>query len=190
MNVGINIKNLRKQKGLSQAKLAALVDVDRSAIAQWENGISYPRMNHLNRVAEVFETTPSALIGTTPLMPAYVPIIASDGTLTPETLEIPATLLERHPRAAAYVMPDDTMANLIPQGLAAIYDPDLAPASGAPAVVRADGRVIVRRLYRGSTTLMLSTDSHEPHDDVLIREPSPACVLGAVVWVQSAAELG
>ena len=49
--------------------------------------------------------------------------------------------------------------------------------------MRADGRVIVRRLYRGSTTLMLSTDSHEPHDDVLIREPepSPACVLGAVV---------
>ena len=89
-------------------------------------------------------------------------------------------------------MPDDTMANLIPQSLAAIYDPDLAPASGAPAVVRADGRVIVRRLYRGSTTLMLSTDSHEPHDDVLIREPepSPACVLGAVVWIQSADELG
>ena len=38
-------------------------------------------------------------------------------------------------------MPDDTMANLIPQGLAAIYDPD------------------------------------------------PACVLGAVIWVSSAAEL-
>lgn len=28
-------------------------------------------------------------------------------------------------------MPDDTMANLIPQGLAAIYDPDLATLLGA-----------------------------------------------------------
>lgn len=56
--------------------------------------------------------------------------------------------------------------------------------------MRADGRIIVRRIFRGSTTLMLSTDSQKPYDDVLIREPDPATILGAVVWVQSAAELG
>ena len=41
--------------------------------------------------------------------------------------------------SAAYVMQDSSMDNCIPCGLAAIFDPELAPVNGQISVVRVDG---------------------------------------------------
>ena len=37
-----NIKNFRKQKGLSQEELAAKLYVVRQTVSKWENGLSFP----------------------------------------------------------------------------------------------------------------------------------------------------
>ena len=37
---------------------------------------------------------------------------------------------------------------------------------------------------------MLATDSRDAVDDIVVSRPDPACVLGTVVWVSSAKELG
>ena len=63
-------------------------------------------------------------------------LIGPDGTATEATLEVPVTLLERHPRAAASAMQDGSMGNCIPCGLAAIFDPELASVWPDPAIVQ------------------------------------------------------
>ena len=175
--------------GLSQYKLAALIGVDRSAVAQWENGIAFPRKRHLIRLAEVLGTTPATLVGDSPKEAAFVPIVDASGELTGNGLEVPVGLFERHPHAHALVMPDNGVANLIPQGLAVVYDVALKPKNGQVAAVLYEGHVLVRRLFYGNNTLMLASDSFETCPDVIITEPDPTQVLGTVIWVQSANEL-
>ncbi len=60
-----NLRNLRKQKGLSQEELAERLHVVRQTISKWEKGLSVPDANILIRIAEIFETTVSTLLGDT-----------------------------------------------------------------------------------------------------------------------------
>src|SRR5690554_2047469 len=60
-----NLKNLRKQKGLSQEELAERLHVVRQTISKWEKGLSIPDANLLIRIAEIFETPVSTLLGDT-----------------------------------------------------------------------------------------------------------------------------
>jgi putative transcriptional regulator len=60
-----NLKNLRKQKGLSQEELAERLHVVRQTISKWEKGLSIPDANLLIRIAEIFETSVSTLLGDT-----------------------------------------------------------------------------------------------------------------------------
>ena len=189
MNIDNNIKLLRDNIGLSQSKLAALVGVDRSAVAQWENGKAFPRKHHLIRLAEVLETSPATLIDNAPNEAAFIPLIDTKGELTGQSLEVPIGLFERHPSAQAIVMPDESMDNLIPCGMAVVFDPELVPANGQIAAVHWEGTVLVRHLFRGGNTLMLASDGHAAYDDVLITKPYADYVLGTVIWAQSADEL-
>ena len=84
----------------------------------------------------------------------------------------------------------DVLLRHCSKGLAAIFDPELVPLNGQISVVRVEGNVVVRRLFRGTTTLMLATESREPLHDIIVSDPDPACVLGTVVWVSSVEELG
>lgn len=58
-----NLRNLRKQKGLSQEELAERLHVVRQTISKWEKGLSVPDADLLIKVAEIFETTVSILLG-------------------------------------------------------------------------------------------------------------------------------
>jgi len=46
------IKNLRKELGYSQAKLASLVGVTSNCIQKIESGANYPQIGTLKRIAE------------------------------------------------------------------------------------------------------------------------------------------
>lgn len=58
-----NIKALRKAKGMSQEALAVRLNVVRQTISKWEQGLSVPDSDMLISIAEVFETSASALLG-------------------------------------------------------------------------------------------------------------------------------
>ena len=47
MSFAENLKQLRKEKQLSQEELAELLDVSRQAISKWEQGIGYPEVEKL-----------------------------------------------------------------------------------------------------------------------------------------------
>lgn len=54
MEFAIRLKELRAEKGVSQAKLAADIHISRSAVAKWENGLGLPNDESLRLLAEYF----------------------------------------------------------------------------------------------------------------------------------------
>lgn len=54
MKFGENLQNLRKQKRMSQEQLAEKVDVSRQSISKWERGESYPTMNNIMTLCDIF----------------------------------------------------------------------------------------------------------------------------------------
>ena len=54
MTLGENIRRFREEKGVTQQQLADRMDVDRSTIAQWESGVSMPRMGKAMELVRYF----------------------------------------------------------------------------------------------------------------------------------------
>lgn len=54
MKFGENLQSLRKQKRMSQEQLAEKVDVSRQSISKWERGESYPTMNNIMTLCDIF----------------------------------------------------------------------------------------------------------------------------------------
>lgn len=53
MNLTIRIIKLRREKKLSQQALADLINISRSALAQWETELSRPTLESLRKISEV-----------------------------------------------------------------------------------------------------------------------------------------
>ena len=56
------LKELRADKGISQAKLASEIHISRSAVAKWENGLGLPNDESLRMLSEYFGIPISDLI--------------------------------------------------------------------------------------------------------------------------------
>lgn len=63
MNIGEVIKNERQKKNMTQAELAARLNVTPQAVSRWEMGISYPDITMLPRISEVLWASADELLG-------------------------------------------------------------------------------------------------------------------------------
>lgn len=63
MQLGNNIYNLRKEKGLSQEKLAEKINVTRQTISNWELGETSPNPEQLILLSKVLEKSIDELVG-------------------------------------------------------------------------------------------------------------------------------
>lgn len=54
MKFGENLYNLRKSTKMSQEKLAEKVGVSRQSVSKWENGESYPEMDKILKLCDIF----------------------------------------------------------------------------------------------------------------------------------------
>ena len=54
---------LRRQRGLTQAQLAAKLGVSKSAVSMYERGNREPELELLERMADLFEVSVSSLLG-------------------------------------------------------------------------------------------------------------------------------
>ncbi|MCD8372409.1 MAG: helix-turn-helix domain-containing protein [Clostridia bacterium] len=57
------LKELRKEKGLGQTRLAELCGVSNGIISLWENGMREPTMSNLIKLAKIFEVSIDYLVG-------------------------------------------------------------------------------------------------------------------------------
>lgn len=60
-----NLRQYRKAKGLGQEDLAQLLDVSRQSISKWEQGNTYPDVEHLLHLAKVLQVSLDDLVGET-----------------------------------------------------------------------------------------------------------------------------
>ena len=68
-----NLKNLRKNRGLSQQQLSTRLNVTRQTISKWEKGLSVPDAELLLRIAEVLNVSVSDLMEETIVPEQAVP---------------------------------------------------------------------------------------------------------------------
>lgn len=62
MNFIDNLKQARKNLGISQGEFAYRLGVVQSAVSNWEKGLRTPKLEHLPLIATVLQTTPTELI--------------------------------------------------------------------------------------------------------------------------------
>lgn len=74
MTFGQRIQQYRKEKGLSQDKLAATLYVTRQSVSQWENDKTMPSVDLLVKLSEVFGVSVDTLLGKEEEQPVREPI--------------------------------------------------------------------------------------------------------------------
>lgn len=212
MPVSSNIKRLREAANLTQVELADKLGVARSTVTQWENGWSNPRMGMVQKLAGVFGVTTADVvydgedspkpkgalraIGTSAHLPLLGRVHAGDAQepdILDDRVELPASVADHHPHAYFLQVEGDCMSNVYPEGCYILIDPDHRPSNGSIAVVSIDGAdYVMRRLYRGASTIVLSPDSaSEGYEDIVIGADSDRTVefCGTVVWYQPSREM-
>ncbi len=115
----------------------------------------------------------------------------TDEEETEQRVEVPASVSENHPRAFALIVEGNCMDRVIPEGSHVLVDPDREPVNGSIAVVETEAyQAVMRRWYRGTSTLMLTADSYEDQEDLVFSmDDGPVRVIGTVVWYQAAEEM-
>ena len=131
--------------------------------------------------------------------PAYLPLLgcvhagdAQEPDVMDDLVECPASVAARHPRAYFLRVEGDCMSRVYPAGSLILVDPEATPQDGSIAVVSIDGAdYVMRRLRKGSRSLMLSPDSYSDEYDDIIVNPIEHTVqfVGSVVWYQPEHEL-
>lgn len=210
MSTGANIRRLREQRGLTQEQLGKMVDVSRSTITQWERGWTTPRMGNVQLLAGALgvstadiiadELPPSNAIKPATPKPAYAPLLgrvhagkAQEPDVLQDAIPVPYEIIHRHPQGYFLQVEGDCMDNVYPEGCYILIDPEQRPSNGSIAVVSIDGAdYVMRRLYRGANTLILSPDSHNAeYEDMVFAATTEHAVEfhGTVVWFQASKEM-
>ncbi len=61
--IGDRIKELRKEKNLSQIQLASQIGVSQKAIDYWELGTNEPKASYIIKLAKYFDVSADYLLG-------------------------------------------------------------------------------------------------------------------------------
>ena len=211
MGLAENIRKFRTDADLTQAKLADLVGVTRATVTQWETGWSQPRMGAVEKLSEVLGVSMSELVddsnikrvpgAITPTEPrkAYLPLLgkvhagdAQEPQVLDERISLPYEVWERHRDGYFLQVEGPCMSKIYPEGSYILIDPMQRPTNGSIAVVSIDGAdYVMRRLYKGSSVLVLSPDSWEAgYEDIVIAgDDHTVEFVGSVVWFQASGEL-
>jgi transcriptional regulator with XRE-family HTH domain len=62
ISIGNKLKQLRKSKSISQEQVADYLHISQSAYARIESGESHSWASHIDKICEVFEISPEALV--------------------------------------------------------------------------------------------------------------------------------
>ena len=93
---GLILRELRREKGLSQEELGDLVGTDGNIVSRWERGASNPNLHYMQKLSEVFDKPVDYFIKTEDPDVKERSVTENRGVLVFEIgsqrLEVPATL--------------------------------------------------------------------------------------------------
>lgn len=198
MDFAQKLRQMREKAGLTQGDLADKLDISRPAVSSWESGKIRPRLNKLQQLADLFDTTvadlmgedatEAAISGTSRMVPllgfAHMGEPCDEGSLADE-VEVPASIADAHPRGFMVHAQGGCMDNRFPHDALLLVDPDMEPVNGQPVLAEtSDYGAVVRNYTRGRSTVMLTADSHSGEYDDILAGPGdePVVCKGRVVW--------
>lgn len=194
------VKRLRELCGLTQLEVARKLDVSPAAVGAWENNRSRPRLDKLEKLAELLGTTAYDLLnGNEPMRARPSSVLVSllgtthmgefsDEDECDRMVEVPASVVEAHPGGFCVHADGECMNNRYPSDSVLFIDPHMQPFDGCAVLAETEQyQSIVRKYSKGSTALMLSPDSHsDAFDDIIVRaDDAPVKLKGVVVWYQA-----
>lgn len=162
MGVPENIDALLVKFDINQDGLARIANVAPSAVSRWRKG-ARPRMSAIKNICDELGLTEDD-------------ILSDVAGLAAKVLQVEG----------------QCMSKIYPEGSYILIDPMQRPVNGSIAVVSIDGAdYVMRRLYKGSSVLVLSPDSwEEGYDDIVIAgDDHTVEFVGSVVWFQASGEL-
>lgn len=92
-DVGENIRDIRKLRGLNQDQLAELACLNRVTVAKYESGKVEPGAKALCRIADALDVTVDMLLGRVP--PEQLPQPALDNALVDMLVNLPEPQTQR-----------------------------------------------------------------------------------------------
>lgn len=216
MGIAENIDALLVKFDISQEALARAAGVTPGSVTGWRKGAT-PRRDAVARLCERFGLSEDDILsdryglaakehgavpGAVEPRPAsaYVPLLgrvhageAQEPTVLDDSIPAPLEVVEAHPGSYFLQVEGGCMNRVYPEGCYILIDPAAVPRNGSIAVVSIDGGdYVMRRMYRGATTLVLSPESWEDgHEDIVIGANDGHIVEfhGCVVWFQASEEL-
>lgn len=220
MGIPENIDALLVKFDMTPEGLARIAGVTKATISRWRTGSTEAiRPKTLNRICEALELEPDDILSDqnglaakehgripdgaikpTTAKPAYAPLLgrvhagkAQEPDVLQDAVPVPYEIIKRHPQGYFLQVEGDCMDNVYPEGCYILIDPEQRPSNGSIAVVSIDGAdYVMRRLYRGANTLILSPDSHNAeYVDMVFAAATEHTVEfhGTVVWFQSSKEM-
>lgn len=89
MSIAENIKRIRAEHGLSQAELGKIAGVSDKAVSTWELGLKTPRMGAVEKMANYFGITKSAIVDDAPMTSLQKPVVPPGFMQMPEMVQVP-----------------------------------------------------------------------------------------------------
>lgn len=214
MGLRSSLRALRQEKGWTQEQLAEKLGVARSTVTQWESGWSQPRMGMVVKLSNLFGVSPSVFVdggvaddmemerlpegffSINPVPTVPIPVVdhvhagmPTDPDEADYILDVPETIIKPGSDYVGCIVDGDCMDKIYPEDCLIVVRLTPTIPSGVIGVFRIDGyQTVMRRVYRGANTLILSPESYNPeHKDIVITEESGKTVeaLGVVEWFQA-----
>lgn len=63
MSIGDNIKRIREAKGISQYKLAQMLNISQQSVDQWERSLTNPRKSNIDKISSILNVSVNELFG-------------------------------------------------------------------------------------------------------------------------------
>lgn len=177
-----NLNKLIEKKGIDQRILADYLGVSEMAVSNWVNGIKYPRMGNIQKMADYFGVLKSDLIEdkgnkrvSTASQYNYFPATISAGLPSNvdgielddvEKITIPDSLMGKHARSNDIYfirVNGESMNKVIPNGsLIAVKSVNLSSLHEGDIVVYSDGNdYSVKRYFKQNDKIIFRPDSRD-----------------------------
>ena len=142
------VKNLRKEKGISQQELAQMLYVNQTAVSQWERGVTNPSTDTVIALANIFGVSVDYLLGNSDY----------PGAPTPAGVQIPVlgNVQARLPISAVQDILDFEEIT-----------PELA-ATGEFFALRIKGKSMEPRMMEGDVVIIRQQDDADTGDTVVV----------------------
>ena len=206
MDIGKQIKRLRKERKYTQAHLAELLGTNPTTVASWEQGRNKPLMDKVQKMAIIFNVPISEIVGgeenDTPsniiyplsdgLQRVTIPIIGEIACGDPITAEeniegyTEETFEKPIPSGTLFALrcKGHSMEPTIHDGsLVTIREqPDVEDGEIAAVLVDGDTEATLKRVKRQGDLVMLMPDNKN-YDPIILDEKNPGRIIGKAVHV-------